>query len=475
MMMSHREATDNPGSGDGLPRPKPPARPAPGRGGGQVQAPASAHEVGFGLHSPPFQLLPDPRLYLQEGQYATVLTKLLDALEAGEPCLLLTGPPGTGKTAAAQRLQTLLDGSRWIVGTTFASSSTAGEDALLAAVQAFCLVGCDGPPAPVLDAWLSSQAAQGHRVLLVVDEAQRLEAAALRELAERMAPAASRPRLQLCLVGEQAPAALTGAQRDGSLPPVTVHCRLRALDASETHDYVLHRLRCAGWQGRPAFDPAALDAIHRLSEGIPGRLHLLADGVLLQLSNDSAQAATAATVQTAARLRTAELHDRSPIETEVRAAAPAASAAPRGRSFRPAAVALLLLLAGIGIVGSAWWLGDGSRERPQTPPGSTASGGGGLWALPGDAITPSPPAAREAPGDRGAAVADSETLRGPPAQPAPVLRGLPAQAAPASPAPAACVGEALALGLCEPADAPPPAPPTAPCEAHRAAFGLCER
>jgi type II secretory pathway predicted ATPase ExeA len=320
------------------------------------------YEASFGLNVPPFRLLPDPHFYLEDGQYATILAELLDGLEAAEPCLLLTGPAGSGKTAAAQRLLIRLDRSRWTVGTMLASTGGDPQDALRAAAQALRLAPADSQPGPALDAWLSTQAARGARVLLVVDEAQHLEDGALRQLAERIVPARDAPRLQLCLVGERAPVALAGAVRDGSMPPVAVHCRLRALDATETRDYVLHRLRCAGWTGRPAFDRAATDAIHRRSQGIPRRMHLLADRVLLQLSIDGADVATAAAVEAADEQRTVELHGLAPIKAEFRAPLPMYAPVPRSPSIEA-------LLAGIVVPSRA---GPGTGARPdrdaETPP-----------------------------------------------------------------------------------------------------------
>ena len=56
---------------------------------------------------------------------------------------------------------------------------------------------------------------------------------------------------------------------------------LGPLEAGETKDYIEHRLKCVGWNGDPSFEPDAMIAIHRLTGGIPRRINVLADRLLL--------------------------------------------------------------------------------------------------------------------------------------------------------------------------------------------------
>ena len=53
------------------------------------------------------------------------------------------------------------------------------------------------------------------------------------------------------------------------------------MDASETRAYIEHRLRHVGWHDSPHFDEAAFDAIHRWTAGIPRRINLLCNRLLL--------------------------------------------------------------------------------------------------------------------------------------------------------------------------------------------------
>ena len=62
---------------------------------------------------------------------------------------------------------------------------------------------------------------------------------------------------------------------------VIASCHLGPMDAAETRAYIEHRLRKVGWAGRPSFDDAAFDRIHVHSGGIPRRVNLLCNRLLL--------------------------------------------------------------------------------------------------------------------------------------------------------------------------------------------------
>ena len=61
---------------------------------------------------------------------------------------------------------------------------------------------------------------------------------------------------------------------------IAVKCVLRRFTVDETVSYIQHRLHTAG-ATRPIFEPDALEAIHRLSYGIPRRINRLCDLSLL--------------------------------------------------------------------------------------------------------------------------------------------------------------------------------------------------
>jgi hypothetical protein len=57
---------------------------------------------------------------------------------------------------------------------------------------------------------------------------------------------------------------------------------LEPIEANEVEPYLVHRLACAGWQGRPGFAPDAFASLYHHSGGVPRRLNQLANRLLLQ-------------------------------------------------------------------------------------------------------------------------------------------------------------------------------------------------
>jgi len=124
---------------------------------------------------------------------------------------------------------------------------------------------------------------QGKRVLLLVDEAQNLPASSLEEL--RMLSNfvyADQPLLQTFLLGQPEFRQTLQSQKLEQLRQrVIASCHLGSLERAETEAYIVHRLTIAGWRGDPSFSPDAFDAIHGFTGGIPRKINMLCDRLLL--------------------------------------------------------------------------------------------------------------------------------------------------------------------------------------------------
>jgi hypothetical protein len=56
---------------------------------------------------------------------------------------------------------------------------------------------------------------------------------------------------------------------------------LGPLSSAECGAYLLHRLKQVGWKNDPAFEPSAVEALHRHTGGIPRRINTLGNRLMM--------------------------------------------------------------------------------------------------------------------------------------------------------------------------------------------------
>ena len=243
------------------------------------------YEAFYGFTGKPFQLNPDPQFYFDSRQHRRAMSFVEYGLHQGEGFIVITGEVGTGKTTLVRNLLANLD-SRQVIAANLVSTQLDAEDTLRMVAGAFGIRTKELAKSELLlslEALLASHASQGRRCLLIVDEAQNLAAQAVEEL--RMLSnfqLGTRALLQSFLVGQPEFRAILQAPELHALRQrVIAACHIDPLDADDTRAYIEHRLKRVGWQGVPLIMPDAFEAIFAASAGIPRRINLLCDRVLL--------------------------------------------------------------------------------------------------------------------------------------------------------------------------------------------------
>jgi general secretion pathway protein A len=244
------------------------------------------YEPHFGLSAPPFQLAPDPGFYFDSQGHRAMLRVLRETLFAPRGHLVLSGEIGAGKTLVASALLAELKPSRFVVAR-LVSTQLDADDLLRAVVGALALESSAVQDAPAalekIGTELARIAADGRRLVLLIDEAQNLSDDAFVRLGELDALSAnSEGALVVLLIGQPElrqrlaqPSLASFARR------IAVECHLRPLSPLECGAYIAHRLERVGWTGRPRFDAGAIDAIFRFTEGIPRRINQLCNRLML--------------------------------------------------------------------------------------------------------------------------------------------------------------------------------------------------
>ena len=243
------------------------------------------YETYYSLSADPFRLSPDPRFCFEHPSFSRARKYMQYALRRAEGFIMVTGRPGTGKTTLVESLLTGLSGN----GPVAARLVTAqlGPDELLRKVAyAFGLhvAGLDKATMLLhLERFLIQQARTGRGALLVIDEAQGLNASSLEEL--RLLTNLqenARPILQIFLVGqEELRDIVQRPELEQFHQRLIAACHLRPLDLEETRAYVEHRLRRVGWRGDPRITSDAFELVHRFSAGVPRRINQVCSRLLL--------------------------------------------------------------------------------------------------------------------------------------------------------------------------------------------------
>ena len=240
----------------------------------------------FGLNEKPFAITPDPRyLYLSE-RHTEALAHLAYGISEAGGFIQLTGEVGTGKTTVLRSLLQQLP-PHCDVALILNPRVTPAEFLLAICDELHVHVpeqsaGSVKTLVDLLTHYLLDAHSRGRRTVLMVDEAQNLDADVLEQV--RLLTnleTATQKLLQIILIGQPELRAVLAKQELRQLAQrVTGRYHLEALRRSESLAYIRHRSRVAG-ATRDLFTPGAQREIHRLSGGVPRIINVIADRALL--------------------------------------------------------------------------------------------------------------------------------------------------------------------------------------------------
>lgn len=241
------------------------------------------YEAFYNLTSGPFQLMPDPRFLFPSKGHKRALSYLLYGLQRREGFVVITGDIGIGKTLLVQKLISEIGGRNLSVQRV-AMANLDADGVVPMVASAFGLEHESRSKIGLLDDLTARILPTYNRgALLIVDEAQTCTPAALEELrAISNLQAHGRALLQVFLVGQtdlRTTLAQPGMEQLRQRVITSYH--LRALDVAELRDYVQHRLAAAGWRSDPELAEAVYPRIHAWSQGVPRRINLVMDRLLL--------------------------------------------------------------------------------------------------------------------------------------------------------------------------------------------------
>jgi len=237
----------------------------------------------YHLKAKPFDLSPGPRFLWLGEKHKEALSTLIYGISEDLGFLLLTGDVGVGKTALIHRLISNLDSSTIVAHITDPGLGTIDFFKLLAVEFNIPTEFYSKAPFLIeLEKFLYAAYSDHKKVLLIVDEAQRLNNKLLDQIRVLSnIELSDRKLINIFFVGQPEFKNMLMAHSNRAIHQrIAINYHIHPLTESETGQYIQHRLKVAG-ATRKIFKSNAIREIFRFTGGFPRAINVICDHALL--------------------------------------------------------------------------------------------------------------------------------------------------------------------------------------------------
>lgn len=248
------------------------------------------YHTHFGLNQSPFSITPNPAFFYSGSKRGDILDALIYAVTHGEGIIKVTGEVGSGKTMLCRMLEGLMPAHVEVI---YLVNPTLSREEVVFAIAGELAIPTEGKrPDEVirlLHQDLISKHINGKQVVLLVEEAQAMPLDTLEEI--RLfsnLETAHHKLLQIVLFGQPE------LDQNLNLPSmrqlkerITHSFVVPPMPASLIPEFLMFRMRAAGYHGPNVFSRGAIKRLAKVSEGIVRRINILADKALLAAFADN--------------------------------------------------------------------------------------------------------------------------------------------------------------------------------------------
>ncbi|MGD1969000.1 MAG: AAA family ATPase [Desulfobacterales bacterium] len=237
----------------------------------------------FNLTLKPFEENPDPRFFWLSEKHKEALASLKYGIQENKAFILINGDVGTGKTSLINYF--LIDNDIDAIVANLPDPDLSIYDFFKLITNEFNISLDSNSKGDFLiqfEHFLQTTYSGRKRVLLIIDEAQRLN----QQLIEQIRLLSNIERnytklINVFLVGQNEVIAIIKDEKNKPLRQrLTVHYTIEPLTEPETQEYIKHRLRVAGSQNG-IFTHKAVHEIFSFSGGCPRLINIICDRALL--------------------------------------------------------------------------------------------------------------------------------------------------------------------------------------------------
>ncbi len=250
----------------------------------------------LGLQKEPFSTSPDPDFFYKSNEHQAALMRLLIEIRLRRGLSVILGDVGTGKTTLSRKLFQMLKERPDISFAMIMDPTSNSEELFLESlVRVFDIQDEFHSGSTILDykegikKYLYQKGIEENRtVVLVVDEAQKLNAQSLETLRVLLNYETNEFKLLQLVLCAQMELLPRIKEIKNFVDRIVLKYVLNPLDEEETKDMIEFRLKQAGFDSSlKLFTDDAISEVHRFSQGYPRKINFICHNALRALIAES--------------------------------------------------------------------------------------------------------------------------------------------------------------------------------------------